>query len=153
MKGPCAFCGSLVFFLDARHPQNLQSIKEELYLAAENRIKLIVSVLAIIICFALLVKPLALSVKQGLDLQGGTHVVLQAEDTPEAKVDDDAMNRSISIIERRVNELGLTEPVIQRQGRDRIIVELPGVKDPEQAIAMLGKRLCLNSRTWKAIRS
>ena len=81
----------------------------------KNRIKLIVSVLAIIICFALLVKPLALSVKQGLDLQGGTHVVLQAEDTPEAKVDDDAMNRSISIIERRVNELGLTEPVIQRQ--------------------------------------
>ena len=63
------------------------------------------------------------------------------------------MNRSISIIERRVNELGLTEPVIQRQGRDRIIVELPGVKDPEQAIACLAKRLCLNSRTWKAIRS
>ena len=109
----------------------------------KNRIKLIVSVLAIIICFALLVKPLALSVKQGLDLQGGTHVVLQAEDTPEAKVDDDAMNRSISIIERRVNELGLTEPVIQRQGRDRIIVELPGVKDPEQAIAMLGKTAML----------
>lgn len=109
----------------------------------KNRIKLIVPVLAIIICFALLVKPLALSVKQGLDLQGGTHVVLQAEDTPEAKVDDDAMNRSISIIERRVNELGLTEPVIQRQGRDRIIVELPGVKDPEQAIAMLGKTAML----------
>ena len=53
------------------------------------------------------------------------------------------MNRSISIIERRVNELGLTEPVIQRQGRDRIIVELPGVKDPEQAIAMLGKTAML----------
>lgn len=70
--------------------KNLQSIKEELILQQKNRIKLIVSVLAIIICFALLVKPLALSVKQGLDLQGGTHVVLQAEDTPEAKVDDDA---------------------------------------------------------------
>lgn len=40
------------------------------------------------------------------------------------------MNRSISIIERRVNELGLTEPVIQRQGRDRIIVELPGRQGP-----------------------
>lgn len=119
----------------------------------KNRIKLIVSVLAIIICFALLVKPLALSVKQGLDLQGGTHVVLQAEDTPEAKVDDDAMNRSISIIERRVNELGLTEPVIQRQGRDRIIVELPGVKDLNRPLPCLAKRLCLNSRTWKAIRS
>jgi preprotein translocase subunit SecD len=107
------------------------------------RIKLLVSVLAIIICFVAFIKPLAYSVKQGLDLQGGTHVVLQAQDTPDAKVDDDAMNRSISIIERRVNELGLTEPVIQRQGRDRIIVELPGVKDPEQAIAMLGRTALL----------
>jgi preprotein translocase subunit SecD len=107
------------------------------------RIKLLVSVLAIIICFVAFIKPLAYSVKQGLDLQGGTHVVLQAQDTPDAKVDDDAMNRSISIIERRVNELGLTEPVIQRQGRDRIIVELPGVKDPEQAIAMLGRTAML----------
>ena len=108
-----------------------------------SRIKLIVSVLAIIICFAAFIRPLAMSVKQGLDLQGGTHVVLQAQDTPDAKVDDDALNRSISIIERRVNELGLTEPVIQRQGKDRIIVELPGVKDPEQAIAMLGRTAML----------
>ena len=109
----------------------------------KNRVKLFVAVLAIVIAFAVLIKPLASSVKQGLDLQGGTHVVLQALDTPEAKVDDDALNRSIRIIERRVNELGLTEPVIQRQGKDRIIVELPGVKDPEKAIAMLGRTAML----------
>ena len=78
-----------------------------------------------------------------MDLQGGTHVVLQAVDTPELKVDDDAVNRSVKVIERRVNELGLTEPVIQRQGKDRIIVELPGVKDPEKAIAMLGRTAML----------
>ena len=64
-------------------------------------------------------------------------------ETPNAKVDDDALNRSVKIIERRVNELGLTEPVIQRQGKDRIIVELPGVKDPEKAIAMLGRTALL----------
>lgn len=109
----------------------------------KNRVKLFVSVMAIVIAFAVFIKPLASTVKQGLDLQGGTHVVLQAQDTPEAKVDDDALNRSIRIIERRVNELGLTEPVIQRQGRDRIIVELPGVKDPEKAIAMLGRTALL----------
>ena len=86
---------------------------------------------------------IANSIKQGLDLQGGTHVVLQAVDTPELKVDDDAVNRSVKVIERRVNELGLTEPVIQRQGKDRIIVELPGVKDPEKAIAMLGRTAML----------
>jgi preprotein translocase subunit SecD len=101
--------------------------------------KFIVIALAIIGGFCMYARPLSNSVRQGLDLQGGTHVVLQAVDTPEFKVDDDAVNRSVKIIERRVNELGLTEPVIQRQGKDRIIVELPGVKDPEKAINMLGK--------------
>jgi len=100
-------------------------------------------VVAIVVSFGFFIKPLALTVKQGLDLQGGTHVVLQAVETPNAKVDDDALNRSVKIIERRVNELGLTEPVIQRQGKDRIIVELPGVKDPEKAIAMLGRTALL----------
>lgn len=105
--------------------------------------KFLIVVLAIIGGFFTQIGPLAGSIKQGLDLQGGTHVVLQAVDTPELKVDDDAVNRSVKIIERRVNELGLTEPVIQRQGKDRIIVELPGVKDPEKAIAMLGRTAML----------
>lgn len=105
--------------------------------------KFLIVVLAIIGGFCMYIRPLAGSIKQGLDLQGGTHVVLQAVDTLELKVDDDAVNRSVKIIERRVNELGLTEPVIQRQGKDRIIVELPGVKDPEKAIAMLGRTAML----------
>jgi len=89
------------------------------------------------------ITPLALSVKQGLDLQGGTHVVLEAVDTPEAKVDEDAVKRVIKIIEKRINELGLTEPIVQRQGERRIIIELPGVKDPEKAIEMIGKTALL----------
>ena len=89
------------------------------------------------------IRPLASTVKQGLDLQGGTHVVLQAKDTPQLRVNDDALDRATHIIERRVNALGLTEPVVQRQGKDRIIVELPGVKDPEKAINMLGKTAML----------
>jgi preprotein translocase subunit SecD len=105
--------------------------------------KFLVITLAIVAGFCMYVRPLSNSVRQGLDLQGGTHVVLQAVDTPEFKVDDDAVNRSVKIIERRVNELGLTEPVIQRQGKDRIIVELPGVKDPEKAIGMLGRTALL----------
>ena len=105
--------------------------------------KFLIISLAIIGGFCVYISPLSNSIKQGLDLQGGTHVVLQAVDTPELKVDDDAVNRSVKIIERRVNELGLTDPVIQRQGKDRIIVELPGVKDPDKAIAMLGRTALL----------
>lgn len=111
--------------------------------------KFLIVALAIIGGFCVYISPLANSIKQGLDLQGGTHVVLQAVDTPELKVDDDAVNRAVKIIERRVNELGLTEPVIQRQGKDRIIVELPGVKDPEKAIAMLGRTALLQFKDDK----
>ncbi len=105
--------------------------------------KFLIVTLAIVGGFCVYIKPLTHSIKQGLDLQGGSHVVLQAVETADSKVDDDALKRSVTIIERRVNELGLTEPLIQRQGKDRIIVELPGVKDPEKAIAMLGKTAML----------
>lgn len=105
--------------------------------------KFLVVTLAIVGGFCVYIKPLTHSIKQGLDLQGGSHVVLQAVETADSKVDDDALKRSVTIIERRVNELGLTEPLIQRQGKDRIIVELPGVKDPEKAIAMLGRTAML----------
>ena len=106
-------------------------------------IKLIVAVVAVIGLFIAFVSPLAYSIRQGLDLQGGTHVVLEAEDTPEAAVNEDAMQRVVKIMEKRVNELGLTEPIIQRQGSRRIIVELPGIKDPDKAIQVIGKTAML----------
>lgn len=108
-----------------------------------NFAKFLVLVVAIIAATAYYIEPLAFSIRQGLDLQGGTHVVLEAVDTPEAKVDDDAMQRSVKVIERRVNELGLTEPIIQREGTRRIIVELPGIKEPEKAIEVIGKTAML----------
>ncbi|MDR3562726.1 MAG: protein translocase subunit SecD [Negativicutes bacterium] len=108
-----------------------------------NLAKFLVVALAIIVGFGVFISPLAMSIKQGLDLQGGTHVVMEAVDTPDAPVNEDAMQRLVRVIERRVNEMGLTEPIIQRQGERRIIVELPGVKDPEAAIALIGKTAML----------
>lgn len=110
---------------------------------AGNLTKFLVVALAIICICGFYINPLAMSIKQGLDLQGGTHVVLEAVDTPQAQVNDDAVQRVVKILERRVNELGLTEPIIQRQGERRIIVELPGINDPEKAIDMLGKTALL----------
>lgn len=89
--------------------------------------------------FIATIKPLAGSIKQGLDLQGGTHIVLEAEDSAQSKVNDDAVKRVMKIMERRINELGLTEPIIQREGARRIIIELPGEKNPEKAIKTIGK--------------
>ncbi len=65
----------------------------------DSLMKLIVCVVAIIGIFIAFVKPLAFSIRQGLDLQGGTHVVLEAEDTDIAQVNDDAMNRVVAIME------------------------------------------------------
>lgn len=105
--------------------------------------KFLITAIAIVVAFGLYISPLAFSIKQGLDLQGGTHIVLEAVETPDAKINDDALNRVVKIIDKRVNELGLTEPIVQRQGAKRVIVELPGIKDPEKAIDMLGKTALL----------
>ncbi|MBP7248650.1 MAG: protein translocase subunit SecD [Negativicutes bacterium] len=102
--------------------------------------------IAILGAFALYAKPLALSIKQGLDLQGGTHVVLKLSDTEHNKVNQETVGQVYAILEKRVNELGLTEPIIQQEGTDRIIVELPGINDPDKAIALIGKTAQLEFR-------
>ncbi len=103
------------------------------------RIRFFAAVILIIGIFAYFIPTLAGSVKQGLDLQGGTHIVLEAQDSDGAKVTDDAVERVLKIMERRINEMGLTEPIIQREGARRIIIELPGEKDPDRAIKTVGK--------------
>ena len=115
-------------------------------LRQHSLLKLVISVAVIIGAFFALVQPLASSIRQGLDLQGGTHVVLEAVDTAQAQVNDDAMNRVIAIMEKRVNSLGLTEPIIQREGERRVIIELPGIKDPDAAIQTIGKTAMLEFR-------
>ena len=75
----------------------------------------------------------------GLDLQGGTQIVLEARDGPGHKVDSDTLNRTLEVLRRRVDQLGVAEPSLQRSGDRRIIVELPGVADPEEAVAVIGK--------------
>ncbi len=74
----------------------------------------------------------------GLDLQGGLRVLLQANVPPGASVDRDQMQVARSIIDKRVNALGVVEPLIQLQGANRIVVELPGIQDPDEAIKVFG---------------
>jgi len=80
-----------------------------------------------------------LELKQGLDLQGGLQVLLEADPSTPLSGEElgTAMDAAKVIVDNRVNGLGVSEPLVQRQGEDRIIVELPGVDDPNQAIATL----------------
>ena len=73
-------------------------------------------------------------VSQGLDLRGGLSVLLQADVADCNAVSDADMESAKVTVETRVNALGLTEPLVQRQGACRITVELPGISDPQQAI-------------------
>jgi preprotein translocase subunit SecD len=75
----------------------------------------------------------------GLDLQGGSYIVLQAEPTAQTPVSNDAMDGVLRIIRNRVDQLGVAEPQITRQGPNRILVELPGIQNPQRAIDLIGK--------------
>jgi SecD/SecF fusion protein len=76
----------------------------------------------------------------GLDLQGGMRLVLEVDRSNiDASKDKDLLDRAYTIIENRVNGLGVAEPVIQKQGTDRIIVELPGLKNEKAAKEVIGK--------------
>jgi preprotein translocase subunit SecD len=77
----------------------------------------------------------------GLDLQGGVSVVLQ----PKEEVDSDALDQTISIIRQRVDALGVAEPEITRQG-DTVLVQIPGVKDRDRAIELVGQTAELRFR-------
>ena len=89
---------------------------------------------------ALGIKNAKLSVKQGLDLQGGANLVFQADlsKTPSAQRQA-ALDSLITVITKRANFGGTSEVVVQRQGSDKVSVSLPGVKDVNDAIDRIGK--------------
>ncbi len=76
----------------------------------------------------------------GLDLRGGSQLLYLADLTKKdpSVSDEQAMASAITKIQRRVNEFGAAEPVIQKQGEDRILVQLPGVKDISRAVKFIG---------------
>jgi preprotein translocase subunit SecD len=80
-----------------------------------------------------------IELRRGLDLQGGLQVLLEADLPADETVDPAAMEATRAIIEQRVNGLGVSEPLIQLSGSRRIIVELPGIEDPERAIQTFGE--------------
>ncbi|OKJ93343.1 preprotein translocase subunit SecD [Streptomyces sp. CB02400] len=78
-------------------------------------------------------------VRLGLDLRGGTQIVLETRSTETVKADAEATDRTLEVLRGRVDALGVAEPSIVRSGDKRIIVELPGVQDPRKAADVLGR--------------
>ena len=78
--------------------------------------------------------------KRGLDLQGGMYLALEIDESRGAVANkSDALDRAMKVVRNRIDEFGVAEPVVQKAGDDRIIVELPGIDDPERAEQVVQK--------------
>lgn len=79
-------------------------------------------------------------IQEGLDIQGGIRLVLEAQTTEKIKeINQTVMKSAISVVRNRVDGLGVAEPIIQQKGEKQIVVEIPSVKDPEEAIRIVGE--------------
>ncbi|MCL0075663.1 protein translocase subunit SecD [Dehalococcoidia bacterium] len=110
------------------------------------RDKLALSAIIILVAFAvtfLLWPPLGSALDReemrlGLDLKGGAHLVFEA-DLSGVENPDEAMRRVIAVIERRIDGFGVLEPRIERVGKNRLLVEIPGIEEIEEATRLIGK--------------
>jgi len=87
--------------------------------------------------------------KLGLDLKGGVQLVYQGKPTAQSKVDPESLNRSIDIMRKRVDQLGVAQPEIQRSGGSEITVALPDVSNAQRAEAEVGKTAQLQFYDWE----
>src|SRR5690348_8038451 len=75
----------------------------------------------------------------GLDLRGGTQIVLETQDGATTKADADATDRTLEVLRHRIDALGVSEPTLVRSGERRILIELPDVQDPGEAQKVIGR--------------
>jgi preprotein translocase subunit SecD len=116
-----------------------------------KRDKVRLGVIAVVLLLsALAVFPIEGRVKLGLDLKGGVHIVLQAKAASESDAvrdgTGDPIERLIAVLRNRIDQYGIVEPQIQREGVDRVAIDLPGVEDPEAAIDLIGRTAMLEFR-------
>ena len=107
------------------------------------RLWLVLIVVAGAACFAYFYRD---GLNLGLDLRGGAHIVLQAKGTPENPLQDDSIDRLLAVLRNRIDQYGVAEPIIQKSGTDRIIVDLPGIQDPAAALELIGRTAQLDFR-------
>ncbi|WP_077801650.1 protein translocase subunit SecD [Streptomyces sp. JHA26] len=100
------------------------------------RVRALVALAVIAVSVAIAV---TMPVRLGLDLRGGTQIVLETRSTSTTKAGREATDRTVEVLRGRIDALGVAEPTIVRSGDDRIVVELPGVQDPKKAADVLGR--------------
>src|SRR5512133_1546972 len=85
----------------------------------------------------------------GLDLKGGVSLIYQGKPTKQSQVTSDSVNRAIDVMRKRVDQLGVAEPQIQRSGADQIDVSLPDVKNADEAASQVGTTAQMFFYDWE----
>ncbi|MEV4419758.1 protein translocase subunit SecD [Patulibacter sp. NPDC049589] len=111
----------------------------------QSIILVFVALLVIASVVVLVTKP----TKKGLDLQGGVQLVYQVSAIKGATVDDDAIQRTIDVMQDRINQFGVGEAEIQRSGDDQIVVSLPSISNTEEAQRRVGTTAQLAFYDWE----
>ncbi len=108
--------------------------------------RLFIIIFLLIISFALIL-PLNEKINLGLDLKGGMHLIMKV-DTSKIKPEQrqGAAQRALEIIRNRIDQFGVKEPLIQPQGHDQILIQLPGIVDRERALNLIGQTALLEFR-------
>lgn len=104
-----------------------------------TRAPLVRAIVTFVILAGALYFAISTPARLGLDLRGGTQIVLETRDSPTTKANAEATDRALEVLRRRVDALGVAEPNLTRSGQNRIIVELPGLQDPREAEEVVGR--------------
>ena len=109
-------------------------------MSPELRKRFFIILIVIAGCFASLI-PINKRINLGLDLKGGMHLILkvQNDSLPTAQAKEDAVLKSMEVLRNRIDGLGVGETLIQRQGDNQILLQLPGVTDRDKALDMIGR--------------
>lgn len=104
----------------------------------------LIFILAVVGVFAYFTFPLEKRINLGLDLKGGMHLLLKVDTSNlSGQAKEDAADRAVEVIRNRIDEFGVRETSIQRQGEDEIVVQLPGVTDRDRALDIIGRTALL----------
>jgi SecD/SecF fusion protein len=102
-------------------------------------VALLVAALVAVVFLGWSGSPIHKELRQGLDLQGGLEVVLQAQPPRGHKLTADDITRSVDIMRNRIDRLGVASPLVTKQGTDQIVIELPAVHNTNQAAQIIGE--------------
>jgi preprotein translocase subunit SecD len=100
---------------------------------------LVVALIGVAVYYIFVRQPVTEATQLGLDLKGGVSASLQGYHTDGSEVTRDEMDQAGQVIRQRVDSLGVTEPEIQLQGQDQVLVNLPGITDTDRAVDVIGR--------------